>query len=196
MFVPSDHDESLQKLQDSELWALFREGNRSAFSVLFLRYYNPLYNYGFKFYKREEDVKDGIQKLFFRLWKDREKLDQAHYVYAYLLHSLRRILLRKKNKLEALHDRNDQYAQMKSYNSGNIEQKIIKKEIRHEQQILFRRAFDSLTDRQKEALILRLDHGLKNKEIAQVMNLTHQRVRNLISQGTKRLKHQVFEISH
>jgi len=196
MFVPSYRDASLQKLQDSELWEMFREGNRPAFSVLFLRHYNRLYNYGFNFYAKEEDVKDGIQKLFFRLWKDRENLDHAHSVYAYLLHSLRRILLRKKEKLEALHLRNDQYAQMTSFNSGNIEQKIIQKEIHQEKRQLFRQAFNSLTNRQKEALVLRLEHGLKNKEIAQVMNLTHQRVRNLISQGTKRLKDQIFEITH
>ncbi len=49
-------------------------------------------------------------------------------------------------------------------------------------------AFKSLTERQREIYILRLQHGLTNKEIARLVDITHQRVRNYIYEATQRLK--------
>src|SRR5699024_11533355 len=98
-----DHDASSN--EDSvQLWDALCAGNREALNALFKKYYSHLLNYGVKLSSDKELVKDGIQKLFLRLWRTHENLGQAQSVENYLLYSLRRILLRnlkkRKNRLE------------------------------------------------------------------------------------------------
>lgn len=69
-----------------------------------------------------------------------------------------------------------------------VEDKMVIAEQKVEQKELLEEAFHRLTNRQREVLFLRLQHGLRNKEIAYVMDISHQRVRCLVYEATKRLK--------
>lgn len=76
-------------------WHSFIEGNKSSFEELMKFFFRPLFNYGYKFIKDEELVKDTIQELFIRLWNSRERLSANVHPKAYLFASLRRALYRK-----------------------------------------------------------------------------------------------------
>lgn len=192
MFIRSDHPQKRRESDETELWEAFRQGETGALSELFRRYYSQLYRYGMKLLGEEEGVKDGIQQLFLKLWNKRGEISEAESVEFYLLKSLRRILFRQKERVGWRNRRNREY--LRSFPvepKMTIEDKIVSEEQDAERQALFEEAFLSLTDRQKEVLYLRLQHGLKNKEIAHVMGITHQRVRNYISEATNRLKNEV-----
>jgi RNA polymerase sigma factor (sigma-70 family) len=177
---------------EKELWSAFKQGNKRAFSTLFLRYYDILLNYGVKLIGNEEVAKDGIQKLFLRLWEKRENIADANSVKFYLLLSLRRILLRQKDSKLSREQRNQDYVNTRLESIGNIETKIIATELEEEKKELYQNALDDLTNRQREILFLRLHHGMKNEEIAELTGLTHQRVRNYMSEAIKRLKRYIF----
>jgi len=70
----------------------------------------------------------------------------------------------------------------------SMEELIILEEDRKKRQQLFRLALQQLTPQQKEALLLRVDSGMSNGEIALIMELSDKRVRNLIYEAIKRLK--------
>ncbi|SHF69364.1 RNA polymerase sigma factor, sigma-70 family [Fodinibius roseus] len=176
-----------------ELWTSFTEDNREAFSVLFLRCYERLFRYGMHFASNEDTVKDGIQKLFFRLWKKRSKLTCPQSVDGYLYVSLRRILLRQKERQQSRQERNIAFMEEELDHIFSMEELIIFKEERKKRQELFLKALQQLTPRQKEALLLRVDSGMSNGEISKIMEISDKRVRNLIYEATKRLKKEISE---
>lgn len=180
-----------KKWSDEQLWKAFREGQREPLSEIFLRYYDRLYYYGMKLISDHTEVKDGIQQLFLRLWNKREAIDDAQSVEFYLLLSLRRILFRQQKQRNAIHRRNREYMQDFSSPPLTIEDIMISTEQKTQRNKLFQKAFDTLTDRQKEVLYLRLQHGLTNEEVAKVLDVSHQSARNYIYEATQQLKDQV-----
>lgn len=194
MFIQSDVPERWESYSNQQLWAAFKQGERAAFSALFLRLYEALFRYGMAFYPNREGVKDGIQELFFRLWQKREQLQVPGSVQSYLFVSLRRILYRDKEKQSAIDKRNEVY--WRDYSDKGLDNLNLFEEEQKERQRLFCKALVSLTSRQREALTLRLNHGLTNPEIADIMKISNKRVRNHIYEATKQLKEQVYKLRH
>ncbi len=87
---------------DLILWRQFQAGDGSALETLMTIYFRVLFNYGTKFSRNHEFVKDCIQDLFLHIWQSRQKLNPEVNVKAYLLASLRRQIyrgLKRKNNL-------------------------------------------------------------------------------------------------
>lgn len=193
MFIQSDTGKEYEDVNDSELCLAVQKGNADAFSELFMRHYNSLYKYGMSFYYDEDLVKDGIQSLFLRLWRKKEYLSEVQSARAYLLISLRRILLRNKEREAARDKRNSEYMSDHFKRAHTVEQDIINSEVETERQTLLEAALHTLTPRQREAFLLRLQHGLDNEEIADVMEITQKRVIDLIYHATKRIKEDIHK---
>ena len=192
MFLQSNSSGKWESYCARELWQAFAANNRGALSELFLRYYDRLYRYGMSFSSNKEAVKDGIQKLFFRLWEKRKKLNVPQSIDGYLYVSMRRIMLRINERTSARKQRHSRYMMSSSLHKITpIEKLIIFREKRKERKEIFRRALKSLTPRQKEALLLRIDSGMSNSEIADIMTVSNKTVRNLIYEATKRLKEEI-----
>ncbi|SHF70011.1 RNA polymerase sigma-70 factor, ECF subfamily [Fodinibius roseus] len=194
MLIRDNNRKAYGDTSDLELCRLTRWGDEDAFSELFRRHYNALYQYGMSFYSSKAFVKDCIQTLFLRLWRKKEYyLRDIQSPRAYLLVSLRRIMLRDKKKRSARKERNREYASDFSKISHAVEQSIIDREITEEHKVLLETALNSLTKRQKEAFVLRLHQGLDNEEIAYVMEITKGRVEDLIYHATKSIKKEISE---
>lgn len=192
MLVRDNKRKEYKDVSDLELCLLIQEGDEEAFSELFRRHYNTLYQYGMNFYSHEEFTKDCIQTLFLRLWRKRDDyLKDIQSPKAYLLVSLRRIMLRDKKKRAARNERNSEYTSDFPNGIPTVEQNIIAREITAEHKALLKAALNSLTERQREAFVLRLYQGLDNEEIAYVMGITKGRVEDLIYHATKRIKKEI-----
>lgn len=196
MLLQSGRREEWEDRKEEELWVAFKKGSKKALSTLFLRYYDTLLRYGVKLIADQQATKDGIQKLFLRLWDKKEQVSEAESIKFYLLYSLRRILLRQKDRELSRQRRNKEYFNDQLGKVDHVETKIIALELEEEKEELYQQALDKLTNRQREILFLRLHHGMKNKEIAELTGLTHQRVRNYISESVRRLKKHIFSIRH
>lgn len=195
MFLQSDHSFDLGKWNDEELWKAYLNGQQKALGGIFLRYYTRLYQYGMKLVKNEDVVKDGIQDLFLKLWKNRKTVDEAASVEFYLLLSLRRALLKLKKQSEVIRLRETKYMQIIPHSLQSIEQKIITQEFADERVKMLQTAMNALTKRQREIFYLRLQHGFTNKEISLILDLSQQRVKNHICEATKQLREQVYNSS-
>jgi RNA polymerase sigma-70 factor (ECF subfamily) len=177
----ADKDESL-------LWDKMREGEREALNSLFRRYYRCLLSYGINLVSDRELVRDGIQKLFLKLWNKRQSLSTPQSVKGYLYVSLRRILLAQVKSRRAREKRNKSYMELLFKDSGNIEDTIIDGETASSVKQYVAEAIQSLPPRQKEALYLRFHDGLTNKEIAEIMDIAYQSVRNHISKAIREIR--------
>ncbi|CAN5394412.1 hypothetical protein BH23BAC3_BH23BAC3_20210 [soil metagenome] len=192
MFLQPDYSFDSDQWNDEYLWKDFLNGRQEALGELFLRYYTRLYNYGMKLMHSDDMVKDGIQELFLKLWNNRESVDHAQCVEFYLLFSLRRILFEQKKRSKAIHRRDQKYMNMNSDSLQSIEENIVAEELESERYRHFKKAMKLLTGRQKEVLYLRLQHGLTNKEIAMLLNLSDQSIKNYIYEAIKQLREYIY----
>lgn len=180
--------------KDGELWQALRDGKKQAVSQLFGKYYERLFNYGMRIVPyRREIVRDSIQVLFFKLWKYRQSLEEAKSVKAYLLSSLRRILLQKLSREEARSERNFEFIEIQFNAVPNIEEKIIGLEQDVQLKERIKEACQELSSRQNEILLLRYDHGLSNREISEVLDINYQTVRNHLSRALRNIREQLAE---
>lgn len=78
----------LSILLDSELYQLVKEGNKTAFEIIFDRYWKRLFAYAFRIYKDENKCEDIIQEMFISLWE--KSLDtNILNLEAYLIRSVK-----------------------------------------------------------------------------------------------------------
>lgn len=187
MFLYSD-DSDHKNIREARIWAALRDGDREALDQLFRLFYSSLFDYGIKIVADEEIVKDGIQKLFLRLWKNHNSLGQAESVQAYLLFSLRRILLRHITSQKTRSEYSRVYVDELFAVSFSMEEVIIQKELELEKKQELVKAMNHLNPRQKETLFLRYYHGLTNQEIAEVMDINRQSVKNNLSRAIQSLR--------
>lgn len=115
---------SNSQLDDKALWQSVRKGNDLAFSNLYQRFSNLLFNYGMHFCYNRELVKDCIQELFTTIWNRREALSEIDSVKYYLFKSFRNLLVQHiSNDRKRFVDFNDSYEFEES--DSSIESSII-----------------------------------------------------------------------
>jgi len=84
-----------ESLDDAHLWQNVKKGNELAFSILYKKYTQRLYNYGVHSTRDHNLVMDCLQELFVSIWDKRSNLSAVHSVSSYLFKSFRRLLMKK-----------------------------------------------------------------------------------------------------
>lgn len=170
------------------LWVLFRGGKQAAFEKIIKAHYQLLFNYGTRFCKDEELVKDSIQDLFVSLWENRTGINNTLSVKNYLLKSIRRKVLREVEKARPLvHLKEDCFEA--AFNIVlPVEHNVIIQEKLTELSFKVRAVLDRLSPRQQEIIYLRFYMEATQEEIADIMDLNPQSVYNLLHESLKRFK--------
>lgn len=181
------HITSIQTL----IWRRFQGGDRSALDEIFRAHYSALYHYGMKVIGNDDWVRDGIQDVFLHLWNRRETISLPKSQRAYLIVSLRHSLLETKKRLKARNERNQLYNQELFVNEFTIEEFLIQEETEQERVTELVRALNQLSAKQKEIIYLRYYHGLTNEEIAEIMEINLQSVKNSVYRTLQVLKAQL-----
>lgn len=156
-------------LDDEKLWESLVEGSEIAFDEIYNRYFDRLYVYCRHLTVDSDLIKDTLQELFIELWKYRSRLANVKYVKAYLYKSIRRKLLKQLKKVRATGQKEVMNESM--YITYSREWSLIKEQSHQRQKDLLAKAFEDLSARQKEAVVLKYYGGLSYQEIASVMSL-------------------------
>ncbi len=170
-------------VDDELLWVSLKTGNELAFSVLYKRYVNRLFNYGMHSCKDRDLVKDCLQELFARLWSKRETLGVAGSVNYYLFKSYRRLLIGKlianrKFKLPFQTEPNSIFEFIPPW-----EDILIEDEAKHRKMEILKSSLNALTKRQREAIFLKFFNDLSYHEVSSIMELRVDSVYNLIAKA-------------
>lgn len=175
-----------------ELKQQIANGDIEALSLLYGRYYTKLKLYGQQFAPQLESysIEDSIQELFIWITKNYKKLSSIDNLEVYLFSALKRNAMKdigSNNRRQSLKDRylNRQHSETKK---PSVEIRYIETENRLENTKYVNQLLDSLPAQQKEVLYLRNYMNMKFKEIAEVMNLTEQVVRNYNYRAIKHLR--------
>lgn len=156
------------EIDDEKIWTSLIEGNELAFDQLYNKYFKVLFVYASQLCTDRELIKDCIQELFVVLWRKRDTLSKVKFVRPYLYKSIRRKILknrRRQNYLLTNHPIADNLQVVYSR-----ERELIESQTTARNKQLLHKAFESLTDRQKEVVILKYYHGLSYQEISTVMS--------------------------
>ena len=175
---------------DQQLWNAVRAGDKQAFSELYQRYFNVLYDYGIKLIGEEAGTRDCIQDLFIYLWNRRGRLSAANSVRFYLYTSFRRRLFKYLEKKRSRENGKQDFDLFQPDIDFSVETRIIAEEEEMIQVELVEKLMHELSPRQKEVLYLRFYGELSPKEIAKVMSLNYQTVINHFYEGIKTLRKQ------
>ncbi len=178
-------------MSDVELWDELREGSRKALRKIYDSHFHYLYNYGRKIFQDTGLVEDSIQDLFVEIWQRHDRLGKTDSIRRYLAASLRRKIVATLKKMQKT-QQVEGFEQIGFAAELAIEDILIAREMTEEQALRLKRAFDALSGRQKEVLYLRFYEGLEYEQIAEIVGIRYQSLRNLISGGIKRLRSELM----
>jgi len=173
--------------KDAQLWDELRAGKKSALKVIYDQEFQYLYNYGRKIFQRSELVEDCIHDLFVEIWQRHDTLGGTDSIRRYLATSLRRkiiTVIKKDSKSQSV----DSFDAIPFDVELAIDEVIIAQELSDEQAEQLKRAFEKLTPKQKEILYLKFYQGLDYEQIAEVLSMKYQSLRNAVSRAIKNLR--------
>jgi RNA polymerase sigma factor (sigma-70 family) len=176
------------ELEDSTLWKRFKSGNDLAFSIIYKKYIQRLYNYGMHTCYDRDLVLDSLQELFGRLWDKRSQVADVEAVNFYLFKSFRRLLLNKlaQNRKDSLRFLNVEAPGFEMLSS--FEDSIILEEASTQQLEHLKKAIASLTKRQREVIFLKFFNELSYQDVAAVMEMNVDSVYNLMTKAIDALR--------
>lgn len=162
-----------------------------ALEVLFKRFYKPLRAYAFRFVNDKDLSEDIVQDVFYELWKRRESVRfedvaiKSYLFRAVYTHTLNVLHDKSQNTCSLVTARDvdivDQY--VTSY-MQNSEQSLLLKEL--EEEIMS--YINTLPPQCRKIFMLSRSYGLKNREIAEQLNISVKAVEKQISKALSGLK--------
>lgn len=170
------------------LWQKFQHGDYSVLGELFQQVYRELYSYGLKLVFAPDMVKDTIQDIFADVWSRRQKMEKVENIKAYLFISVRRELLRRAEKVRKEGPLDEKAVSVFEFSKEDF---LIREERESEETRLLIRSLKRLTGRQREVILLRFNHELEFQEIALILNMNIQSVRNLLFRALEKIRREM-----
>ena len=172
---------------DTDIWNDLRAGDQKALKLIYTNHIEALLQYGKRFIRNEQELEDAVHDLFVQLWTRRGHLGETDSIIKYLLVSLKRSLFKvNKANLKVVGSENLESTSFEGELS--IEDMIIKGEAADEKKARLKKAFSELSAKQREAIYLRYEQDTDYETIAEIMEISYQSVRNLVSKGIIRMR--------
>ncbi|MVM30149.1 sigma-70 family RNA polymerase sigma factor [Spirosoma sp. HMF4905] len=174
---------------DIQLWEQLKNGNELAFGKLLAKYFNPLQNYGYKFVRNEDFVKDCVQEVFIEIWNRRDRISTPDSVRAYLLSCVRKRVLREGHRQHIIReDASIDLENELTFVEFSPEWLLIEQESVAETTHRIADALNKLPKRQREVIYLRYYQNLERDEIAAIMGVNPQSISNLLQAAFKNFR--------
>ena len=174
-----------------QVWDKMKSGDEKSLSEIFTFFYSDLYKYGIKIFDLPDLIKDSIQDVFMRIWEKRDTIGDVQNPKAYLISSVRRKLFENKESrsseisVELLKNEGKQLFSFAAVEFMEIEE--ISLQIRDS----LVQAINNLPQRQRELVFLRFYYNLKYLEIAKIMEVNEQTVRNMMQRALSNLRDKI-----
>lgn len=166
------------------LFQRITSGDEDAFREVVYFYSPKLISFLFSITKNIHIAEEIMQEVFLRLWQNRENVEvnnlggwlyrvASNLAYSYL-------------KREALNGRLLSYLKKKQANQfSEIEQQMDYKECKE----LIHKALIQLPDQQRKVYQLSLQEGMSRKEVAELLNISPNTVKNHLARALQFLRH-------
>ena len=172
----------LTQHSDEELLQLIVQGSELAFTQLYARYHNKLFNFAFQLSGSREEAKDLVHDVFSKIWEKRASFEGKALFASYLYTMVRNYsidhLRRFSRQIQVLSELEPAAAARTADEWMNYK----------ELQTKIQASDNQLPPRQKEIFILHREKGLKYSEIASKMGLSKSTVENHFCRAIEKLR--------
>ncbi|MCO6497710.1 MAG: RNA polymerase sigma factor [Chitinophagaceae bacterium] len=179
-------------MDESQLIARLKEGDRAAFKELVERWEDMVYNTSLSIVQSDEDAEDVAQEVFIQVYesidsfKEQSKLSTWIYRIAVTksLDAIRKKKRKKRNAfLQSLYSKDDELV----HDPADFVHPGVKAENKEEAALLFK-AIDKLPENQKTAFVLNRIEMLSYKEVSEIMEVSVNSVDALLQRAKKNLR--------
>lgn len=174
-------------LSEKELIRKIRNGDNRSFNLLYELYVSDLYNFVYQYVKSDIVADEIVQEAFVRLWLNRSRLDESKNVRSYLFTISWHHFL-KELKWAATHPLIGEFMEL----SGSFSDDVMHKYDFHMYLKAIAEAKELLTPRQKEIFSMVKEEGMKVSEVAEILGIKEQVVRNQLSFAMRRLREYIL----
>ena len=168
--------------EDKELLFRLKAGDEMAISLLYQKYWQPLYLSSFNILRDQQICEDIIQDIFITVWNKRREIEIKSSLKAYLFASVRYEVFRqirhgavREDIFENVHERLQTPAEY-----GNIEHKELAGQIKA--------AVDVLPEKCRQVFKLSREEQLSHKEIAHQLHISTKTVENHLNKALRQLR--------
>jgi len=174
---------------EKELLLKVAKGDEGSFRILFDRYKNKIYSLSMYLTHSEFISEEITQEVFMKIWVMREQLEDVEFFNAYLRtiasHTASNYLKRLANEKVIL----QKIANERLHISEATEETIIY----NEYQAILELAIQKLPPQQKKVYLLSQHEGIKQDEIARMMNLSPYTVKEYMKNALSSIRKFVGE---
>lgn len=177
----------MPKIEDQLLWETFLSGNDQAYAYIYEKYVQDLFIFGRQYSVDRELVKDCIQDVFIKIYKNRAKLTSINNVKLYLFISLKNNILSELKKspnwtewIDNIHP--------DVFMEDTPENLYIAKEDDEIQSEQINKMIEELSPRQQKVIHYRFVECLSIPEIQELMGINYQSVVNLLQRSIIKIR--------
>ena len=175
----------MSHLSDQELMRIVQGGDYSPASEIYDRYSGRIYNFAFRFLKNAEAAEDATQEVFVKMLKHANQFHGdaklSTWLFSITANWCRDYLRKADNKSK---ESDDVLVTLPAPSEFSPDRSLEQRE--NEQRV--RRALESLTSEQREAILLSRYQGLSYAEIAQIAGCSEGAVKTRVFRAMETLK--------
>lgn len=159
-------------MKDQDILTLLKNDDEKAFSYLYEKMWQHLFDNAYRRLPDEDVVKGLIQDLFVELWQKRTSVEIHTSFASYLNTALKYKIFNyiKSHQIRENYKKRQLLSQLEVHNP--IEEKLSE----HELQAAFDKCLGKIPHKCKTVFLLRLNQGLSYAEIAQTLNISQSTV--------------------
>ncbi len=176
----------MKNMTDADLIPAVRAGDGEAFQTLYYRYAKRLFAFLWRRTGHRETAEDLLQEVFIRVWNNRQNLDPAQSIQAYLYRAAHHLAidhLRKKvSEGESISPPTD--LRGRDFRETGFEERD-----------RLRKAIEALPEKQGLVFRLSREEGLKYAEIAGVMKISVKTVEAHMNKALKKLRQSLHDLA-
>lgn len=179
----------LRIVEDRELVERARGGDVESFNVLVSRWERKLYNYLLRLTSNREDALDLSQEAFLKAFQNLKSLEEADKFASWLYRIAHNTAFSKFRG-----DQRRGAGETDAWPEGDAETGLPRTGDKRvhplELELMVERALERLPDDQREAILLKVHHGFKFTEIAEIQSCPVSTVKSRIYAGLETLRNQ------
>ena len=175
----------MKHLSDQDLMRIVQAGDYSPASEIYDRYSGRIYNFAFRFLRNAEAAEDAVQEVFVKMLKHANQFHGdaklSTWLFSITANWCRDYLRKADNKAK---ESDDVLVTLPAPTELSPDRTLEQRE----NEKLVRRALESLTAEQREAILLSRYHGLSYAEIAQIAGCSEGAVKTRVFRAMETLK--------
>jgi RNA polymerase sigma-70 factor (ECF subfamily) len=161
-----------------------KAGNAKVFETLFKQWYEPLCRYAHSMLHDMDEAEDMAQKMFCKLWDQREKMEIHTSIKSYLYRMVHNACLNRIKQRQMQSEHHEQIAYSSITTESHVEHVVAHKELSRQIEI----AIAELPERCREVFLLSRMQHLSYIQIAQKMQISPNTVETQIVKALKMLR--------